>query len=181
MRKTSLVSANGKKQMCEQNIIILSQQQFDKLNDKRLASQIEAIAKDLHIDWDVNNKKEKSNNSDFVDVYILTCSRVTTQDIDDAYQHDLEMAADNFMSAVEKLQIDEPECPNHDNAAQVNSEKLAFVDSLIEDEQSIRKNFRGIDVMAPYKGMPFAESICSMTLDTWFEILKTYIVFHHGN
>ena len=174
MRKTTLVTLQGKKAMCHAECIVLTNSQYEKLTCDELAKRVDGLAKDFHVDWSI----ECNGN-----VSVINITRTTTATIDDAFCHELEMDATNFMSAIDKMELSkpEPECPSHDNADETDAEKLAFVDSLIEDEESIRKNFRGIDVMAPYRGMPFAESICSMTLDTWFEILKTYSVFHHGN
>lgn len=183
MRRTSLVTVQGKKTMSYAELIVLSDSQRKKLTlytmGKRLAGleelrkNIDNLAKDLHVNWSIEN----NGNA------LICIERTTTDPIDDAKYHDLEMAAANFMSGIDKLELskEEPECPSHEDADETNAEKLAFVDSLIEDEEEIRKNFRGIDVMAPYKEMPFAESLCRMTLDTWFEILKTYSVFNHGN
>ena len=174
MRKTTLVTLQGKKAMCHAECIVLTNSQYEKLTCDELAKRVDGLAKDFHVDWSI----ECNGN-----VSVINITRTTTATIDDAFCHELEMDATNFMSAIDKMELSkpEPECPSHDNADETDAENLAFVDSLIEDEESIRKNFRGIEVMAPYKGLPFAENLCSITIDTWFEILKTYSVFHHGN
>lgn len=175
-RRVSLTTKGNKKVMSLTQLVTLTGSQEEKLNCKQLLPELEKIAKKLEIDWAV----ELSAN---IEYGTLAVSRTYEKEIGNYEFSSIEKAAKDFLSDVDKLKLPkpEPECPNHDNAAQVNAEKLAFVDSLIEDEEEIRKNFRGIDIMAPYKGMPFAESICSMTLDTWFELLKTYSVFHHGD
>lgn len=145
-----------------------------KLDDELLQKQLNELAKDACCEYAVRLNGETAT----AEIAFTHQGVITDQD-----EHDYEIKAINFMTEVDKLEFrkPEPECPSHEDADETNAEKLAFVDSLIEDEESIRKNFRGIDVMAPYKGLPFAETICHMTLDTWFEILKTYSVFNHGN
>lgn len=175
-RRVSLTTKGNKKVMLLTQLITLTGSQEQKLNCEPLLPELEKIAKKLEIDWAV----ELSAN---IEYGTLAVSRTYEKEIGNYEFSSIEKAAKDFLSAVDKLKLQkpEPECPSHDNADETNAEKLAFVDSLIEDEEEIRKNFRGIDVMAPYKGMPFAENICSMTLDTWFELLKTYSVFHHGD
>ena len=145
-----------------------------KLDDELLQKQLNELAKDACCEYAVRLNGETAT----AEIAFTHQGVITDQD-----EHDYEIKAINFMTEVDKLEFrkPEPECPNHNNADQVNAEKLAFIDSLIKDEEDIRKNFRGIDIMAPYKRMPFAETICRMTLDTWFELLKTYSVFHHDN
>lgn len=181
-KRITIVSKGNKKALCYTALIVLTDSQAQKLASESLLKQIDNVAIDLAVEWAV----EVSGNYE-----ILAISRTTFSPIEEEMLKDIEKTAHEFLANVDKLELQkpepEPECPSHENtdktenADETNAEKLAFVDSLIKDEELIRKNFRGIDVIAPYKGMPFAESLCRMTLDTWFEILKTYSVFNHGN
>lgn len=157
-------------------LVVLTESEFNILESMSVRKRIDHIAKDLRVEWSI----ETGGN-----ISMCAVSRTFGPVVGNTERHEVEMAAENFMKAIREInlpQVKEPECPTHEaTSKEANAEKLAFVDSLIEDENLIRQNFRGIDVMAPYKGMPFAEKLCHMTLDTWFEILKTYSVFHHGD
>lgn len=133
MRKTSLVTVQGKKMMSYAELIILSDSQHKKLAlyemGKRLAGleelrkSIDNLAKALHVNWSIENNEN---------VYIICIERTTADSIDDAKYHDLEIAATNFMSAIDKLELPEekkePECPSH-----ASNDDLEFVKNLLND------------------------------------------------
>ena len=125
MKKISLVTSQGKKQMCVAELIVLSESQYEKLTDDCFAGRIDAIAKDLHIDWAI----DVTSNAN-----VLNITRTTTEIVDDAFYHDLEIASANFMSAIDKLHYEKPvsegECPSHENA-NLTDEK--FVETLLHD------------------------------------------------
>ena len=123
MRKINLVTSQGKKQMCCTELIVLSESHYEKLTDDCFAGRIDAIAKDLHIDWSI----DVTSNANVINI-----SRTTVNVIDDAFCHDLEIASANFMSAIDKLEYDkkEPECPSH-KSNKIND--LEFVKELLND------------------------------------------------
>lgn len=125
MKKISLVTSQGKKQMCCAELIVLSESQYEKLTDDCFAKQIDAIAKDLHIDWAI----DVTSNAN-----VLNITRTTANVIDDAFYHDLEIAATNFMSAIDKLELQkpEPECPSHEETNEEEEETIDFVKTLLE-------------------------------------------------
>ena len=110
MRKTSLVTVQGKKMMSYAELIVLSDSQHKKLvlyemserldGLKELRKSIDNLAKDLHVNWSI-----ESNGN----VHIICIERTTTDPIDDAKYHDLEIAATNFMSAIDKLELPKEE------------------------------------------------------------------------
>lgn len=128
MKKISLVTSQGKKQMCCAELIVLSESQYEKLTDDYFAKQIDAIAKDLHVDWAI----DVTSNAN-----VLNITRTTANVIDDAFYHDLEIASTNFMSAIDKLEykkpIDEAECPSHEEVNEEKEKTIDFVKELLHD------------------------------------------------
>lgn len=126
MKKISLVTSQGKKQMCCAELIVLSESQYEKLTDDYFAKQIDSIAKELHVDWAI----DVTSNAN-----VLNVSRTTTETIDDAFCHDLEITATNFMSAVDKLEYakEESECPSHEEANEEEEKTIEFVKELLHD------------------------------------------------
>lgn len=128
MTTETLVTAQGKKQMCCETTIELNDEQFEKLTDDTLAKRVDNIIKELHIDWAINVQSGKN---------ILSVTRTTTGPIDDEYRHNLEIAATNFMSAVEELQyeksIDEAECPSHEEENDKEEKRIQFVKNILQD------------------------------------------------
>lgn len=128
MKKISLVTSQGKKQMCCAELIVLSESQYEKLTDDYFAKRIDAIAKDLHIDWAI----DVTSNAN-----VLNITRTTANVIDDAFYHDLEIAAANFMSAIDKLEYDTKqnldECPSHEKVNEEEEKTIEFVRELLHD------------------------------------------------
>lgn len=121
MKKISLVTSQGKKMMCCAELIVLTELQYEKLADDKFAKQIDSIAKDLKIDWAIDVVETEKKK-------ILNITRTTQNVIDDEFYHDLEIAAANFMSAIDKLEDKEEEqCPSHENT------DLTFVETLLHD------------------------------------------------
>lgn len=149
MRRTSLVTVQGKKTMSYAELIVLSDSQRKKLTlyamGERLAGleelrkNIDNLAKDLHVNWSIEN----NGNA------LICIERTTTDPIDDAKYHDLEIAAANFMSGIDKLELpkEEPECPSHESDG---DEKVQDEESVKEEEkkaeQFIRKLLNDIDL-----------------------------------
>lgn len=76
-------------------LIVLSESQKEKLECKDLERTITNIAKDLHVDWAV----ETSGN-----ISTATVSKVYGPVVGEAQAREVEIAAHNFMAAVDKLQ-----------------------------------------------------------------------------
>lgn len=110
------------------------------LECKELREQIDQIAKNLQVCWDVKkyNNKSWAIVSKVIDVVNL-----------DKQAHDVEMKAISFMNAISELTLPafdtdkkelEKECPCHEEAEEM-AEELDFVKSLKEDSDSIRGAF----------------------------------------
>lgn len=170
MKKISLVTSQGKKQMCVAELIVLSESQYEKLMDKRLAKQVDSIAKDLHVDWAI----EETGNAN-----ILGISRTTADVVDDAFYHDLEIASINFMKDVDKLQLStEAECPSHEDATK-NQENVEFVKALLK-EVVPNKNMR---VIVAEIVPSFIPGTCirkaTISTDLLREMCKIYLESYH--
>lgn len=118
-------------------LVVLTDSEVDILECPDLRSQIDNIAKDLHVRWAI----EINGN-----VTHAAISKVLGPVGTSAEAHALEIKATNFMSAVDKLTLPvfENDCPTHEPAneeAEVMAEELDFVKSLKEDSDSVRGAF----------------------------------------
>lgn len=199
MRKTSLVTVQGKKMMSYAELIVLSDSQHKKLvlyemgerltGLEELRKGIDNLAKDLHVNWSI-----ESNGN----VHIICIERTTTDPIDDAKYHDLEIAATNFMSAIDKMELpkekDEPECPSHEpdkvncdeeEKAQ-DAETLKFVKKLLNDMNlplDDGRHVRGALIIDTTTHPIFAEPTCwgNMSYDLLKEMCELYIKTHEND
>ena len=179
MRKITLVTVQGKKQMCVAELIVLSESQYDKLTDDCFAGRIDAIAKDLHIDWSIDVTSTAN---------VLNVTRTTTNVVDDAFCHDLEIAAANFMSAIDKLEYDkkEPECPSHENANLTEEERetINFVKTLLHDinlpEEDEDYVIGGQILRYGPKDIPFPLPWGKISSDLLKEMCQLYINAHEN-
>ena len=169
MKKISLVTSQGKKQMCCAELIVLSESQYDKLTDDYFAKRIDAIAKDLHIDWAI----DVTSNAN-----VLNITRTTANVIDDAFYHDLEIASTNFMSAIDKLEYDKQnldECPSHEKVNEEEEETIDFVKTLLEKAvPNERTRINLMEMIVPGLYAP-AESISRALLG---EMCELYLAKH---
>lgn len=137
-------------------LVVLTGSEMDILECPDLRSQIDNIAKDLHVRWAI----ETNGNVTHAAISKVLGPIGTSQEA-----HALEIKATNFMSAVDKLTLpvfDEPICPTHEPAneeAEVLAKELAFVKDLKEDSGDMR----GALIM-PY-GVP--EPLAFLTDNYW--------------
>lgn len=177
MKKISLVTSQGKKQMCCAELIVLSESQYEKLTDDYFAKQIDAIAKDLHVDWAI----DVTSNAN-----VLNITRTTANVIDDAFYHDLEIAAANFMSAIDKLQyekvLDEAECPSHEKANEEEEKTMDFVKTLLHDinlpEEDEDHVIGGKILRYGPKNIPFASQWGKISCELLKEMCELYLKAH---
>lgn len=178
MTTETLVTAQGKKQMCCETTIELNDEQFEKLTDDTLAKRVDNIIKDLHIDWAVNVQSGKN---------ILSVTRTTTGPIDDEYRHNLEIAATNFMSAVEELQyekpIDEAACPSHEEENDKEEKRIQFVKNILHDITQPEKpeiKVIGADIKCDGPAyLPFAIDWGKMSGELLKEMCELYLAAHN--
>lgn len=178
MTTENLVTAQGKKQICCETTIELNDEQFEKLTNNNLAKRIDSIIKDLHIDWAINVQSGKN---------ILSVTRTTTGPIDDEYRHNLEIAATNFMSAVEELQCEEPvkeaECPSHEEENDKEEERIQFVKNILQDMTQPEKpenEVIGANIICIGPAyLPFAIDWGRMSGELLKEMCELYLAAHN--
>ena len=187
MRRTSLVTVQGKKTMSYAELIVLSDSQRKKLTlyamGKRLTGleelrkSIDNLAKDLHVNWSIEN----NGNA------IICIERTTTDPIDDAKYHDLEMAAANFMSGIDKLELpkEEPECPSHESDGEEKTTTKQFIKELLRDLNLPTENrFRVIGAQVLCTGLncsPFFITWGKIGYDTLKEMCELYLAAHEND
>lgn len=101
---------------------------------EELRDQIDQIAKNLHVCWDVKKLDNKS--------YAIISKVIDVVSLDKS-AHEVEIKAVNFMSAIGELTLPsfEQDCPTHEPAneeAEVLAKELEFVKSLKEDSGDMR-------------------------------------------
>ena len=114
-------------------LVVLTNSEVDILECPDLRSQIDNIAKDLHVRWAV----ETNGN-----VTHAAISKVLGPIGTSHEAHALEIKATNFMSAVDKLTLPvfEESCPTHEPAnedAEVIAERLAFCKEIRADMDDV--------------------------------------------
>ena len=77
-------------------LVVLTDSEREKLESKDLEKIIANVAKELHVDWAV----EVSGN-----VYIATISKQFGPVVGSAQEHEVELLATNFMSAISELEL----------------------------------------------------------------------------
>ena len=106
-------------------VIELNDLQFETLENKDLLPQIESIAKDLHVTWDVESDPESHDHMKLVVIGINM-----PWPVDDLAMHNADIKAANFMSAIDNL-------GNNDLAPAQETRELAerkeFVQALLKD------------------------------------------------
>lgn len=111
-------------------LVVLTNSEVDILECPDLRSQIDNIAKDLHVRWAI----EINGNVTHAAISKVLGPIGTSQEA-----HALEIKATNFMSAVDKLTLpvfDKEDCPTHEPAnedAEVLAKELEFVKGIKED------------------------------------------------
>ena len=115
-------------------LVVLTGSEMDILECPDLRSQIDNIAKDLHVRWAV----ETNGNVTHAAISKVLGPIGTSQEA-----HALEIKATNFMSAVDKLTLpvfDEVDCPTHEptnEEAEVIAKRLAFCKEVRSDMDDV--------------------------------------------
>lgn len=134
-------------------LVVLTDSEVDILECPDLRSQIDNIAKDLHVRWAI----ETNGN-----VTHATISKVLGPIGTSHEAHALEIKATNFMSAVDKLTLpvfDEVDCPTHEPAnedAEVIVKQLAFCKEVRSDMDDVDN----IHVVAANLVMAYGDYAC---------------------
>lgn len=104
-------------------LIVLTSSQLQKLENEDLRPRIDNLARDFHLDWAV----ETNGN-----VHQAALSRVCGPVVGSNEAHEIEIAADNFMSAVDKMELPLIKFDKTEDETQ-NDETLGFVKTLLND------------------------------------------------
>ena len=173
-----LVTSQGKKQMCHAECIVLTNSQYDKLTCDELAKRVDNLAKDYHVDWAIDCNKNAN---------IINITRTTTEVIDDAFCHQLEMDATNFMSAIDNMEMPkpEPECPSHESDGEEETTTKQFVEKLLHDLELPKEDAdhvigARILCIGP-KSLPFPLPWGKLGHDMLQEMCKLYLAAHENN
>ena len=156
-------------------LVVLTDSEFKILDSKddNIRKRVDAIADDMAVKWAV----EEGGNQ-----HVGSVSRTFGPVVGHNERHEMELIAGKFMEAIRDIDlpaIDEAGGPHQENNEETDEEKLAFVDSILEDEQMIRENFKGFKVFGRIKTLPAIGEVCTINTDTFFEILKTYNLYMH--
>lgn len=128
-RRVSITTEGNKKVMLLTQLITLTGSQEQKLNCEQLLPELEKIAKKLEIYWAI----ELSAN---IEYGTLAVSRTHENEIGNCEFSSIEKAAKEFLDAVDKLALPEPECPSNepdDEEKAQDAETLEFVKELLND------------------------------------------------
>lgn len=112
--------------LCEV-IVVLTDSQREKLESGKLREQIENIAKDMKLCWDV----EKRGN-----ISIAAVGRECGPVIGSEIMHQIEIDATNFMGAIDKLEIPADDIIHFDaepEEKEICTDKVEFVKTLLHD------------------------------------------------
>lgn len=143
------------------------------LECKELREQIDQIAKNLQVCWDVKkyNNKSWAIVSKVIDVTSL-----------DKQAHEVEMKAVNFMSAIGELTLPsfEQDCPTHEPAnedAEVIAERLAFCKEVRADMDNVENiHVIGAKLIGGHEDIrPFVANVGRIGATLLKELLDLYI------
>ena len=151
-------------------LVVLTGSEVDILECPDLRSQIDNIAKDLHVRWAV----ETNGNVTHAAISKVLGPIGTSQEA-----HALEIKATNFMSAVDKLTLpvfDEPKCPCHEDA-EVIAERLEFCKKVREDMDDVENvHVIGAKLVAGHEDIkPFVTDAGRIGATLLKELLDLYI------
>ena len=174
-RRISLTTKGNKKAMLLTQLITLTGSQEQKLNCEQLLPELEKIAKKLEIDWAV----EMSAN---IEYGTLAVSRAYDNEIGNCEFNSIEKAARDFLGAVDKLTLPEPECPSHESDDEEEMSDKQFVELLLhglnlprEDEDHIVG--ARIMCMGP-KEIPFCITWGKLSYNVLKEMCELYLAAH---
>lgn len=156
-------------------IVVLTPSEQETLECKDLEKSINNIATDLHVAWAV----EINGN-----VATATISKQFGPVVGDQQTHEVEMAANNFMSGIRKLEIPcfkkDPDEPD-DNS--VIEEELAFARSILDDtwdETEEEMGIKGAKIIAESESLPFCVPCGTISKGMLHRMFESYVkVYGH--
>lgn len=109
-------------------LVVLSATEKEKLESPNLRPKIDAIAKDMHVDWAI----ETNSN-----VYMATISRMYGPIVGKEEEGEMETAAINFMSSLSKLELKKSIPAIDDEKADQAIQDYEFIKKLVEDWEEV--------------------------------------------
>lgn len=155
-------------------LIVLTGSQFQKLENKDLRTRIDDLAKIFHLDWAV-----ESNGN----VQMAALSRTCGPVVGSNEAHEIEIAADNFMSAVDKMELPLIEFDKTEEENVQVMKPLEFVKKMLNDMNLPLDDYRhicGAMIVDTTTHPLFAEPTCwgRLGYDTLKEMCELYIKAH---
>lgn len=116
---------NGKQAIKCTKLVVLTGEELEKFTHKSLKKQIDAAAKDFHIEWGV---EQNGGN-----IQIATLSRTFDVSFGDTEIHAMEIDITNFMRAIEHMEIVHTKKDPDDKTVTFTEEDIQFVEALFDD------------------------------------------------
>lgn len=155
--------------MCE-DIVVLTNEQFQKLECQELQPAIDALCKDMHIE----GRYCKDSN----DMHLSIIS-ATLPEYDDTAHHTMETTHLNFLNAIDKLEMQKPTPEEPAEGASTvyhDEEEYNFVKEMYEDYDW--ENLSGAAVHTILPGLPVPIEIGTISSTTLKELFRCYLEVH---
>ena len=153
-------------------IVPLGPNEAEKLENKSLRKQIDAITKDLNVEWAV----EQSSSQ-----LCAIVSRMFGPVTGNKEEHDMEIAATNFMSAIEKLQIPGASKQDLIEFIDEHDEKdLEFAKKMLKDFDGEKSGIKtvGALVMGTIGDLPFVSNVGKISGRLLRKMFECYVNTH---
>lgn len=156
--------------MCE-DIIVLTNEQFQKLECQELQPAIDALCKDMHIE----GRYCKDSN----DMHLSVIS-ATLSEYDDTAHHTMEMTHLNFLNAIDKLELQKPipEEPAEEDTSKASDseEEYNYVKRMFEEYDW--EMISGATIQTCILGIPIPIDVGTVSSDTLKELFRCYLEVH---
>ena len=116
---------NGKQAVKCTMLVVLTGSELEKFTHESLKKQIDAAAKDFHVEWGV---EQNGGN-----IQIATLSRTFDVSFGDTEIHAMEIDIANFMRAIEHMHIECDKKKPDDETVTFTEEDIQFVEALFDD------------------------------------------------
>ena len=153
-------------------LVVLTPTELEKLECKDLEKAINNIANDLHVKWSVEV------GGDFIAT--ATISKQFGPVVGDNQAHEIEIAATNFMRAVEHLELTKREKVN-DDAKETIKSQLEFAKEMLKDtweETNECFEVSGACIMGSSKNIPFNVSIGNISRELLRGMFEAFVKVH---
>jgi len=155
--------------MCE-DIIVLTNEQFQKLECQELQPAIDALCKDMHIE----GRYCKDSN----DMHLSVIS-ATLPEYDDTAHHTMETTHLNFLNAIDKLELQKPTPEEPAEGASTvyhDEEEYNFVKEMYEKDDW--ELISGASIQTRILFLPDPIEIAMISSTTLKELLRCYLEIH---